>query len=268
MKLELKFKSTPAQSKRRTSQDIIDIGQKLIEVKGYLGHGHFLKWLKSEFNWSVSTATKFMQVGEQFKSVNFTNLNITASALYLIAAPSAPKEAREEILQHASLGENINYTKAKTIICKYKKRLKSSFDRPASVNCPEESTDFNSRKFIDATRDTNSTCTEVEEFAKKKAEAEKDFLFCVTCLDTPIATSIKGTSKAKTEKLTNIVSGTIVECEVKSTEIVELVDRIKELTPEELALVIANSRLSADHLEAIINTAEKVLVSNRSNTDY
>jgi hypothetical protein len=56
---------------RRTSQDIIDIGQKLIEVKQHLGHGSFIKWVKSEFHWSVSTATKFMQVGEQFQIRKF-----------------------------------------------------------------------------------------------------------------------------------------------------------------------------------------------------
>jgi hypothetical protein len=31
---------------RRNSQDIIDIGQKLIEVKQHLGHGSFRNWLK------------------------------------------------------------------------------------------------------------------------------------------------------------------------------------------------------------------------------
>ena len=98
---------------RRTSQDVIAIGQKLIEVKQHLGHGNFMNWLKSEFNWSVSTATKFMQVGEQFKFINFTNLNITVSELYLLAAFSTPKEARAEVLD-ASLGENISYTKFKT----------------------------------------------------------------------------------------------------------------------------------------------------------
>ena len=71
---------------RRTSQDIIAIGQKLIKVKQHLG----------QVNWSISTINKFMQVGEQFKFVNFTNLNITASALYLLAAPSTHKEARVE----------------------------------------------------------------------------------------------------------------------------------------------------------------------------
>ena len=106
---------------RRSSQDIIDIGKKLIEVKQHLGHGSFRKWLKFEFNWSISAATKFMQVAEQFKSVSFTHLNITASTLYLIAAPSTPKEVREEVLQRASNGENISYTKAKAIISQQKK---------------------------------------------------------------------------------------------------------------------------------------------------
>ncbi len=73
---------------RRTSQDVIAIGQKLIEVKQHLG----------QVNWSISTINKFMQIGEQFKFVNFTNLNITASALHLIAAPSTHKEARAEFL--------------------------------------------------------------------------------------------------------------------------------------------------------------------------
>ena len=102
---------------RRTSQDIIAIGQKLSEVKQHLGHGNFINWLKSEFNWSVSTATTFIQLGEQFKFVNFTNLNITASGLYLTADHYTPKEARTEVLGGASIGKNISYTKTKAIGC-------------------------------------------------------------------------------------------------------------------------------------------------------
>lgn len=49
-----------------------------------------------------------MQVAEQFKCVNFTHLNITASSLYLIAVPSTPKKARIEVLERASNGENIS----------------------------------------------------------------------------------------------------------------------------------------------------------------
>jgi len=56
-----------------------------------------------------------MQVWEQFKCVNFTHLNITASTLYLIAAPSTPKEARDEVLERSSNGENIGYTNAENL---------------------------------------------------------------------------------------------------------------------------------------------------------
>ena len=49
---------------RRTAQDIVEIGQCLIEVKEQLKHGQFGKWLKAEFGWGTTTAWKFMRVGE------------------------------------------------------------------------------------------------------------------------------------------------------------------------------------------------------------
>lgn len=116
---------------RHSVQDIIDIGEKLIEVKQYLGYGNFRNWLEFEFSWSTSSATKFMQVAEQFRCVNFTHLNITASTLYLIAAPSTPQEARAEVLKRASSGENVSYTKAKEIVNQYRNTIK---DKPALEN--------------------------------------------------------------------------------------------------------------------------------------
>jgi hypothetical protein len=46
--------------RRRTSQYFIHIGQKLRAVKQQLEHGRFRKWLKAEFDWSVSASTKFI----------------------------------------------------------------------------------------------------------------------------------------------------------------------------------------------------------------
>jgi hypothetical protein len=101
---------------RRTAQDIIDIGKKLSEVKQELGHGQFLDWLRTEFDWSESAARKFMQVHRKFKTVNFTNLNIATSAMYLLAADSTSETARNEALQRASDGEVITRAKAKAIV--------------------------------------------------------------------------------------------------------------------------------------------------------
>lgn len=105
---------------RQTAQDIIKVGQNLTEVKQQLKHGEFRNWLKTEFNWSISSATKFMQVSEQFKNVNFTHFNFATSALYILAAPSTPENAREYAIQLASRGENITYSLAKLIVKHHK----------------------------------------------------------------------------------------------------------------------------------------------------
>lgn len=107
---------------RRTAQDIIDIGQKLIEVKARLGHGSFGVWLKAEFEWSQYTAINFMRVSEKFG--NFPNLgDIAPSALYLLASPSTPDAARDEALQRAATGEVITFSSARDITSKHKAAL-------------------------------------------------------------------------------------------------------------------------------------------------
>ncbi len=128
---------------QQTAQNIIDIGQKLIEVKQQLGHGNFRNWLKVEFEWGVWTAAKFMQVAKKFECVNFTHLDVAASALYLLAAPSTPDIAREELLELATQGEAISHNKAKTIVAQYKKIVKSKTPK-VTVDVPAETVVSNS----------------------------------------------------------------------------------------------------------------------------
>ncbi len=118
----------------RSAQDIIDIGQKLTEVKEQLGHGNFRAWLKAEFSWSVRTVARFMQVATQFKCANLTHLDIAASALYLLTAPSTSEDARNEALERASLGEAISYARAKVIAAQYKEAAKPKDPEPVSVD--------------------------------------------------------------------------------------------------------------------------------------
>jgi len=129
---------------RRTASDIIDIGQKLIEVKDYLGHGNFLNWLKTEFNWSESAARKFMRVTRQFKSVNFTNLDIAASALYLLAASSTPADARQEALERASQGETITHVGAQVLVSRHKQSTPHKTTEPLTVDVPAEAVESES----------------------------------------------------------------------------------------------------------------------------
>lgn len=105
---------------RRAAQDIIDIGAKLIEVKDQLQHGEFGNWLKSEFNWDARQAQRMMNVADAFKNDNLSDLKIGASALYLLAAPSTPDEARQEAIQKAEAGEVVTHAVAKAIVAQHK----------------------------------------------------------------------------------------------------------------------------------------------------
>jgi DNA N-6-adenine-methyltransferase (Dam)/Protein of unknown function (DUF3102) len=75
---------------KRTAEDVIAIGQDLIEVKARLQHGQFEKWLDCEFGMSLQAARNFIHVARRFgnKSTNFVDFPV--SVLYELAAPSTP----------------------------------------------------------------------------------------------------------------------------------------------------------------------------------
>jgi hypothetical protein len=103
---------------KQTAQGIIEIGQRLIEVKERLGYENFDSWVKGEFDWSRSTAYRFISVAESCPTVG--QLDFSPKALYLLAAPSTPESAREEALSLAESGEKISHAKAQEIIAKHK----------------------------------------------------------------------------------------------------------------------------------------------------
>jgi len=88
----------------------IEVGQRLIEVKQRLGHGQFGAWLAAEFQWSQDTAGNLMNVArlaEQNPKISDFADQFARSALYLLASPSTPNEARAAALQRAADGEKI-----------------------------------------------------------------------------------------------------------------------------------------------------------------
>src|SRR6266436_8111690 len=91
VRIQVKTESIKGRLKR-TAEDIIAIGQDLIDVKGDLDHGQFQSWVKAEFDMSERSAQQFMQVTTKFgglaKSAKFADL--TPTILYLIASPSTP----------------------------------------------------------------------------------------------------------------------------------------------------------------------------------
>src|SRR5947208_15313192 len=84
-----------------------------LAVKEALEHGHFGPWLKAEFGWGERTAQNFMSVAERFKFAKIADLPIQPSAAYYLAAPSVPDEARQQAIERAEAGEEINTAVAK-----------------------------------------------------------------------------------------------------------------------------------------------------------
>lgn len=109
---------------KRAASDIIEIGQKLIEVKARLGdtlgYGYFGKWLDAEFDWSADTAERFMSVARRFGNFPQIAESFAPSALYLLAARSTPEAARAEAIARAEEGEDITHATARSIVHDHK----------------------------------------------------------------------------------------------------------------------------------------------------
>jgi hypothetical protein len=98
--------------------DVIEIGRRLTDAKARCGHGNWLPWLEREFGWSDSTALRYMQA-HQFatdKSVTVTDLSL--KSLYLLAAPSTPEAARDEVIERSEAGEHLTPAQIKETIDK------------------------------------------------------------------------------------------------------------------------------------------------------
>jgi hypothetical protein len=107
---------------KRVVADVIEIGRRLTEAKPIAGHGNWLAWLEREFKWTEMTATRFINVYEMSKSNNLLDLELPISGLYLLAAPSTSKEARDEIIERAQAGETVPVAEVKRTIERAKGR--------------------------------------------------------------------------------------------------------------------------------------------------
>jgi hypothetical protein len=112
---------------RHTAQTIWRIGEKLVQARSQLEYRQFSAWLKVEFGWSQRTAYNFINVYQAFPELaNFARMDISISALYLLAAPSTPQEIRNHFLNCAIAGEKINYKEIQKAIREAKRSTPDS----------------------------------------------------------------------------------------------------------------------------------------------
>ncbi|PSB58465.1 DUF3102 domain-containing protein [Chamaesiphon polymorphus] len=95
----------------KTAHVIWSIGKKLVEVRSQLETCQFSSWLRIEFDWCRSTAYNFISVYEafpEFSCPTVGQLDISVSALYLLAAPSTSPETRSHFIGQALAGKYVS----------------------------------------------------------------------------------------------------------------------------------------------------------------
>lgn len=95
------------------SQNIIEIGKRLIQAKSLVQHGQWQTWLQSNFKLSHSSAKNFMAVAERFgKSQSIGFLNSTQ----MIAMLALPKTDTEKFIkQKEAAGTPVSDMSVKTL---------------------------------------------------------------------------------------------------------------------------------------------------------
>ena len=115
--------------------DVIEIGRLLSECKALLKHGQWIPWLNREFQWSERTARNFIAAYTlaKHKSANFADVNLDISSIYLLAAPSTPEKARDEVLGRAEASEGLAHHEVKRIVAAEKRAVAVGHDKKLSA---------------------------------------------------------------------------------------------------------------------------------------
>jgi hypothetical protein len=106
---------------KRARGEIIQIGKLLSECKEHCDHGDWLPWLDREFDWDGRTAERFMSVYRLSLEIdNLSNLDLSDSTLYLLAAPKTPTGARAEVVDRTGNGQRLRYKDVYDIVEQHK----------------------------------------------------------------------------------------------------------------------------------------------------
>ena len=106
---------------KRTQNDIIEIGNRLRDVRNELTDQSFSAWIDHEFSMSRQSAYNFISVFDSFGSCKTVlQLPFHQSALYALASPSVTQGTRDFAIEYASTGETVTKAVAKEIIAAHR----------------------------------------------------------------------------------------------------------------------------------------------------
>src|SRR5262245_20803356 len=121
---------------RQTVKNIVEIGRRLSECRALLKEDQqWRAWLQSQLRLSPQTAGRFIQVYELSGDIpSVEHLQLPISGLYLLAAPSTPQEARDQIIERAQAGETVPAAEVKRVIEDAKGRKRPPSSKPGKPN--------------------------------------------------------------------------------------------------------------------------------------
>jgi hypothetical protein len=111
---------------RRVKEDVVEIGRYLDQAQKHAGHGTWLTWIEAEFGWSDQTAYHFIHLYQACQNPefqNFWNSDLPMSALYRLAAPNTPQEARDEVAERIEAGEKLSCAEVQKTIKRAKGQI-------------------------------------------------------------------------------------------------------------------------------------------------
>ena len=108
---------------KRVKEDVIEIGHYLDQAQKHAGRGAWLAWIEAEFGWSDQTAYRFIHLYQAQQDPGFHKLwssDLPVSALYQLAAPNTPTEARQQVAERIEAGETLSCTTVAEVIAEAK----------------------------------------------------------------------------------------------------------------------------------------------------
>jgi hypothetical protein len=103
--------------RKRSLDELVEIGRHLAEVKKILGHGNFLPWLKHEFDWSEDTAERYIALHALKQQIpHEQNLGLTVTALAALGRSTTPPGAVDAVVEKVRAGDRPTVSEVRATI--------------------------------------------------------------------------------------------------------------------------------------------------------
>jgi hypothetical protein len=100
----------------------VNIGRDLLTAKGFLDHGNFEDWCRSEAGLSPRTAQSYMSLAGFAKGDRAAVTGLALTAACRLAAPSTPDQVIEKVLCRVKRGEKVTLGEIDDLLWNYKNK--------------------------------------------------------------------------------------------------------------------------------------------------